>query len=200
MILTKEEFEKQYNFNSQSGVCRIIREKKIRLNKDGMIDTSDEYNIPYCTKREERIKKQQNKQTKQTKEKVVEEIKTKKNQKSADEIALSIDLLNARLDEKRQRSELMRLKIAKEQNEVIETEVLNRCIQEIFSDMIKNLTELPNIYANDLIKIVQSEEQPKEIIVEFLTQKITSTLKLGLTSAKTATKKYYEGDYDNDIK
>lgn len=197
MILTKEEFEKQYNFNSQSGVCRIIREKKIRLNKYGMIDTSDEYNIPYCTKREERIKKQQNKQIK---EKVVEEIKTKKNQKSADEIALSIDLLNARLDEKRQRSELMRLKIAKEQNEVIETEVLNRCIQEIFSDMIKNLTELPNIYANDLIKIVQSEEQPKEIIVEFLTQKITSTLKLGLTSAKTATKKYYEGDYDNDIK
>lgn len=197
MILTKEEFEKQYNFNSQSGVCRIIREKKIRLNKDGMIDTSDEYNIPYCTKREERIKKQQNKQTK---EKVVEEIKTKKNQKSADEIALSIDLLNARLDEKRQRSELMRLKIAKEQNEVIETEVLNRCIQEIFSDMIKNLTELPNIYANDLIKIVQSEEQPKEIIVEFLTQKITSTLKLGLTSAKTATKKYYEGNYGNDIK
>lgn len=197
MILTKEEFEKQYNFNSQSGVCRIIREKKIRLNKDGMIDTSDEYNIPYCTKREERIKKQQ---SNQTKEKVVEEIKTKKNQKSADEIALSIDLLNARLDEKRQRSELMRLKIAKEQNEVIETEVLNRCIQEIFSDMIKNLTELPNIYANDLIKIVQSEEQPKEIIVEFLTQKITSTLKLGLTSAKTATKKYYEGDYDNDIK
>lgn len=197
MILTKEEFEKQYNFNSQSGVCRIIREKKIRLNKDGMIDTSDEYNIPYCTKREERIKKKQNKQTK---EKVVEEIKTKKNQKSADEIALSIDLLNARLDEKRQRSELMRLKIAKEQNEVIETEVLNRCIQEIFSDMIKNLTELPNIYANDLIKIVQSEEQPKEIIVEFLTQKITSTLKLGLTSAKTATKKYYEGNYDNDIK
>lgn len=197
MILTKEEFEKQYNFNSQSGVCRIIREKKIRLNKDGMIDTSDEYNIPYCTKREERIKKQQNKQSK---EKVVEEIKIKKNQKSADEIALSIDLLNARLDEKRQRSELMRLKIAKEQNEVIETEVLNRCIQEIFSDMIKNLTELPNIYAGDLIKIVQSEEQPKEIIVEFLTQKITSTLKLGLTSAKTATKKYYEGDYDNDIK
>jgi hypothetical protein len=197
MFLTKEEFEKQYNFNSQSGVCRIIREKKIRLNKDGMIDTSDEYNIPYCTKREERIKKQQNKQTK---EKVVEEIKTKKNQKSADEIALSIDLLNARLDEKRQRSELMRLKIAKEQNEVIETEVLNRCIQEIFSDMIKNLTELPNIYAGDLIKIVQSEEQPKEIIVEFLTQKITSTLKLGLTSAKTATKKYYEGNYDNDIK
>ena len=197
MSLTKEEFEKQYNFNSQSGVCRIIREKKIRLNKDGMIDTSDEYNIPYCTKREERIKKQQNKQTK---EKVVEEIKTKKNQKSADEIALSSDLLNARLDEKRQRSELMRLKIAKEQNEVIETEVLNRCIQEIFSDMIKNLTELPNIYAGDLIKIVQSEEQPKEIIVEFLTQKITTTLKLGLTSAKTATKKYYEGNYDNDIK
>ena len=192
MILTKEEFEKHYNFNSQSAVCRLIREKKIKLNKDGLIDTNDEENVSYCQKREEKINRLQAKKGKS--EKVAETSKQQKNQKSADQLALEIDLLNARLEEKQQKSELTKLKIAKEKKEVIETDVLNRCIQEIFGDMIKRLTEIPNIYAGDIIKTVQAEENPKELIVEFLTQKISQTLKLGLQSAKEAAKKYYEGE------
>lgn len=192
MILTKEEFEKHYNFNSQSAVCRLIREKKIKLNKDGLIDTNNEENASYCQKREEKINRLQAKKGKS--EKVVETPKQQKNQKSADQLALEIDLLNARLEEKQQKSELTKLKIAKEKKEVIETDVLNRCIQEIFGDMIKRLTEIPNIYAGDIIKTVQAEENPKELIVEFLTQKISQTLKLGLQSAKEAAKKYYEGE------
>lgn len=192
MILTKEEFEKHYNFNSQSAVCRLIREKKIKLNKDGLIDTNDEENASYCQKREEKINRLQAKKGKN--EKVAETSKQQKNQKSADQLALEIDLLNARLEEKQQKSELTKLKIAKEKKEVIETDVLNRCIQEIFGDMIKRLTEIPNIYAGDIIKTVQAEENPKELIVEFLTQKISQTLKLGLQSAKEAAKKYYEGE------
>lgn len=192
MILTKEEFEKHYNFNSQSAVCRLIREKKIKLNKNGLIDTNDEVNMLYCQKREEKINRLQAKNEK--KEKIVEQPKQLKNQKSADQLALEIDLLNARLEEKNQNAELKRLKIAKEKKEVIETDVLNRCIQEIFGDMIKRLTEIPNIYAGDIIKTVQAEENPKELVVEFLTQKISQTLKLGLQSAKEAAKKYYEGE------
>ncbi len=191
MILTKEEFEKHYAFNSQSAVCRLIREKKIKTNKDGLIDTNDEFNISYCQKREEKVKRLQ---TKEKKKDNIYNIKQSKNQKSADQLALEIDLLNARLEEKQQRSELTKLKIAKEKKEVIETDVLNRCIQEIFGDMIKRLTEIPNIYAGDIIKTVQAEENPKELIVEFLTQKISQTLKLGLQSAKEAAKKYYEGE------
>ncbi len=190
MILTKEEFEKHYAFNSQSAICRLIREKKIRLNKEGLIDTNDEFNASYCQKREEKIKRLQTK----SKKKEGNETKQSKNQKSADQLALEIDILNARLEEKNQNVELKRLKIAKERKEVIETDVLNRCIQEIFGDMIKRLTEIPNIYAGDIIKTVQAEEQPKELIVEFLTQKISQTLKLGLQSAKEAAKKYYEGE------
>lgn len=189
MILTKEEFEKQYDFNSPSAVCRLVREGKIKLDKKGMIDTNDEHNAAYCQKREEKIKRLQSK----TKKEKATEPKQNKNQKSADQLALEIDLLNARLEEKQQKSELTKIKIAKEKREVIETDVLNRCIQEIFGDMIKRLTELPNIYAGDIIKTVQSEENPKELIVEFLTQKISTTLKQGLQSAKTAAKKYYEG-------
>jgi len=192
--LTKEEFEREFRFNSPSAVLRLIREKKIRLNKDGEIDTLDEFNVQYCQKREERIKKSLQKAVKEK----ASEPKTNKNTKSADQLALEIDLLNAKLEEKYQNAELKRLKIAKEKREVIDTEVLNRCIQEIFGDMIKRLTELPNIYAGDIIKTVQSEENPKELIVEFLTQKITNTLKAGLQTAKTAAKKYYEGE--NDIK
>ena len=192
MILTKEEFEKHYNFNSQSAVCRLIREKKIKLNKDGLIDTNDEENASYCQKREEKINRLQAKKGKN--EKVAETSKQQKNQKSADQLALEIDLLNARLEENQQKSELTKLKIAKEKKEVIETDVLNRCIQEIFGDMIKRLTEIPNIFAGDIIKTVQAEENPKELIVEFLTQKISQTLKLGLQSAKEAAKKYYEGE------
>lgn len=190
MILTKEEFEKHYAFNSQSAICRLIREKKIRLNKEGLIDTNDEFNASYCQKREEKIKRLQIK----SKKKEGNETKQSKNQKSADQLALEIDILNARLEEKNQNVELKRLKIAKERKEVIETDVLNRCIQEIFGDMIKRLTEIPNIYAGDIIKTVQAEENPKELIVEFLTQKISQTLKLGLQSAKEAAKKYYEGE------
>lgn len=190
--LTKDEFEKRFQFNSPSAVLRLIREKKIRLNKQGEIDTLDEYNIPYCQKREERIKKAL---LKTVKEKPSVQ-KVNKNAKSADQLALEIDLLNAKLEEKQQNAELKRIKIAKEKREVIETEVLNRCIQEIFGDMIKRLTELPNIYAGDIIKTVQSEDNPKELIVEFLTQKITNTIKVGLQTAKTAAKKYYEGDND----
>lgn len=190
MILTKEEFEKHYAFNSQSAICRLIREKKIKINKEGLIDTNDEFNISYCQKREEKIKRLQTK----SKKKETSEPKQIKNQKSADQLALEIDILNARLEEKNQNVELKRLKIAKERKEVIETDVLNRCIQEIFGDMIKRLTEIPNIYAGDIIKTVQAEENPKELIVEFLTQKISQTLKLGLQSAKEAAKKYYEGE------
>jgi len=189
MILTKEEFQEQFEFNSAAGVCRLIREKKIKLNEKGLIDTDEEPNASYCQKRKERLKNANLKNKKNKKEE-----KPAKNYKSADQLALEIDYLNARLDEKQQRSALIKLKIAKEQKEVIETDVLNRCIQTIFADMIKNLTELPSIYAADLIKIAQTEEKPKEIIVEFLTQKITSNIKKGLESAKTAAKKYYEGE------
>lgn len=191
MILTKKEFAKQYDYNSESAVCRLIREKKIKAQKDGMIDTNADENIDFCKKREEKVKRLQAKNRKSVS---AEAAKQPKNQKSADQLALEIDLLNARLEEKQQKSELTKLKIQKEKNEVIETDVLNRCIQAIFGDMIKNLTELPNIYAGDLIKIVQTENEPKEIVTEFLTQKISSTLKLGLESAKTATKKYYNGE------
>ena len=192
-ILTKEEFREFYGYNSLPAVHRLLREKKIVADKNGKIDTENEKNSAFCKSRLEKIKNQKPKEEKKSK---ATSTKGSKNQKSADQLALEIDLLNARLEEKNQSAELKRIQIAKQKREVIETDVLNRCIQEIFGDMIKRLTELPNIYAVDVIKTVQSEENPKELIVEFLTQKISNTLKQGLQAAKTAAKKYYEGGED----
>ena len=59
--------------------------------------------------------------------------------------------------------------------------------------MIKSLTEFPNIYASEIIGIVKAEENPKEILVEYLTQKVTSSIKMGLENARQAAKKYYKG-------
>ena len=193
-ILTKEEFREFYGYNSLPAVHRLLREKIIIADKNGKIDTENEKNSAFCKARLEKIRNQKPKEEKTTTKTTT--TKGGKNQKSADQLALEIDLLNARLEEKNQSAELKRIQIAKQKREVIETDVLNRCIQEIFGDMIKRLTELPNIYAVDVIKTVQSEENPKELIVEFLTQKISNTLKQGLQAAKTAAKKYYEGGED----
>ena len=182
--LTKEEFAKELKFTDMSPVYRLIREKKIVLNNDGLIDMFDKINAKYIENRRKFLSKKNNIQQET-------EVKQVKCQKSADQLALEIDLLNARLEEKKQKSELTRIKIAKENREVVETEVLNRCIQETFGEMIKRLTEIPSVYAIDIIKMIKSEENPKELVVEFLTQKITNTLKLGLQAAKTAAKKYY---------
>ncbi len=195
-ILKKEEFREFYDYNSLQAVYRLLREGKIVAEKDGRINTESEKNSDFCKARLEKIKNQKPKEEKQKTQTTSTSSKAGKNQKSADQLALEIDLLNAKLEEKNQNAELKRIKIAKEKREVIETDVLNRCIQEIFGDMIKRLTDIPNIYAVDIIKTVQAEENPKELIVEFLTQKISNTLKQGLQAAKTAAKKYYEGGED----
>lgn len=192
-LLTKEDFREFYGY-SIVHIGRLIKSGKLKINKNGLIDTNNETNAEFCKARKEQLQKQSNKKT--TKTKQIENKQPSKNQKSADQLALEIDLLNARLEEKNQKAELTKIKIAKEKREVVETDVLNRCIQETFGDMIKRLTELPSIYAGDIIKFVQTEDNPKELIVEYLTQKISNTLKQGLQAAKEATKKYYgESEY-----
>lgn len=187
MILTKEEFQKQFEYNSLPAVHRLIREGKIKARSDGMIDTEDSENQEFCQKRKLKIdKKNAVKPAKKTETKTA-------NIKSADQLSLEIDILNSKLEERTSRVELLNIKIAKEKGQLIETDVLNRCIRMAFDDMIKSLTEFPNIYASEIIGIVKAEENPKEILVEYLTQKVTSSIKMGLENARQAAKKYYKG-------
>ena len=187
MILTKEEFQQYFEYNSLPAVHRLIREGKIVARGDGTIDTDAKENKEFCQKRKQKIdKKNAAKPAKKTEAKPA-------NIKTADQLSLEIDILNSKLEERASRVELLNLKIAKEKGQLIETDVLNRCIRAAFDDMIKSLTEFPNIYASEVIGIVKAEENPKEILVEYLTQKITSTIKMGLENARQAARKYYKG-------
>ena len=62
----------------------------------------------------------------------------------------------------------------------------------IFDDFFKNLAEFPNNYASEIINIVRAEKEPKEKLIEFLTEHIITNIKTGLDNTRKAAKKYYE--------
>lgn len=186
MILTKSEFRAEFGFKCLSSVSHLLKNKSIVANSDGMIDTEAKENKAWIKKRRAEVKK-----TKKEKSKNKQD-----NKKNSDQLSLDMDIQNQRLEEKRLRATLLKLKVDKEQGALIETSVLNQVIKAVFDDMIKCLTELPNIYSNEIIDIVRAEENPKEILIEYLTQKITANIKIGLENAKKAAKKYYKDNGD----
>lgn len=191
MILTKEEFQREFEYNSLPAVHRLIREKKIEDRSDGMIDTETEKNKEWCLKRWEKIKKRATKGTKTQEEKP-----TGKKQKPEAQLNLELDILNEKYEQAQKQNRLLDLKITKEQGDTISTGVLNRCIISTFDEMFKSLADIPNIYASDVVDIVQSSDSPKEAVAEYLTSKIVSALKMGLDCAKKTTKKYYESEVE----
>lgn len=191
MILTKEEFQREFEYNSLPAVHRLIREKKIEDRSDGMIDTETEKNKEWCLKRWEKIKKRATKGTKAQEEKP-----TGKKQKPEAQLNLELDILNEKYEQAQKQNRLLDLKITKEQGDTISTGVLNRCIISTFDEMFKSLADIPNIYASDVVDIVQSSDSPKEAVAEYLTSKIVSALKMGLDCAKKTAKKYYESEVE----
>lgn len=191
MILTKEEFQREFEYNSLPAVHRLIREKKIEDRSDGMIDTETEKNKEWCLKRWEKIKKRATKGTKTQEEKP-----TGKKQKPEAQLNLELDILNEKYEQAQKQNRLLDLKITKEQGDTISTGVLNRCIISTFDEMFKSLADIPNIYASDVVDIVQSSDSPKEAVAEYLTSKIVSALKMGLDCAKKTAKKYYESEVE----
>lgn len=181
MILTKTEFSNEFKFNSLSSVSHLLKAGTIVANNDGLIDTNDKRNKAWIKRRRTELKKEKK-----------EKLQQQKQQKPETQLNLEIDLLNSKLNEKRNRNKLLDLKIKKESGEVIETSVLNRVLIMIFDDFFKNLAEFPTSYASDIIDIVKAEENPKEKLIEFLTEHIISNIKNGLENTRKAAKKYYE--------
>ena len=62
----------------------------------------------------------------------------------------------------------------------------------IFDDFFKNLTDFPANYANEIIDIVRVEKEPKEKLVEFMTDFIITNIRKSLDTTKKTAKKYYE--------
>lgn len=182
MLLTRSEFQKEFRFTSASSVSKLITGGKIAVNDDGYIDTNSKENKGWVSKRRAELRKQK-KEAKAA---------AQGTGKSQTQLSLELDILTAKLDEKKRRTELLDLKVQKEKKEVIETDVLNRVLIMIFDDLFKNLAEFPNNYASEIINIVKAEKEPKEKLIEFLTDHIITNLKTGLDNTRKAAKKYYE--------
>ena len=185
---TTDEFIKEYQYSKRT-LQRLIADKKLVVNKDGDIDDTSEENRDICQKRRERLA---NIEKKKKKEETPKQSASPKGKKSGDELSLEIDILNAKLNDIKNRTELTNIKIQKEKREVVETSVLNKVIKYAFQEMMQSLTELPSVCSSEIIELVQAEKNPKEALVEYLTSNLTASIKTGLENARVAAKKYYE--------
>lgn len=176
MILTKSEFKDKFGFKSLSSVSNLLKEKSIVATKDGLIDLNNRKNKQWISRREKEL----------------EENEQQTIQKEIDPEQLQFGILNERFNEKLKKNKLLDLKLAEANKEVIGVDVLNRVITMVFDSLFKELVELPNISAEELINIVQIEKSPKEKIITFLTDKILVSLKTALNTAESSAKKYYE--------
>ena len=188
MIVTKTEFREIFKINHASEVSRLLKNKTIVANESGMIDLEDKKNKKWVTARKKEEKKKAAEQA--TAEKS-SEVKATIN-KDESKIGIEVELLNQKLTEQRQKATLLDLKIAKETKAVVETAVLDKVLMMIFNQLFKDLAELPSIYIDDVVSIIRTEkENPKELTVKFLTEKIIQQIKNALDVAENAARKQY---------
>ena len=187
MILTKEEFQKEFGYNSLPAVHRLIREKKIKTQTDGMINTEADENREFCLKRREKIQKKGTKKAPKSEEKPAA-----KNQKPEMQLNLELDILSQKYEQAQKNNRLLDVKIKKELGDTVSKDILNRAIVATFDELFKTLSELPNMYANEMINIINSSDVPRESLVEYLTDKIITELNAAVDNAKKAAKKYFE--------
>lgn len=183
MILTKSEFRDEFGFKNLSSVSNLLKSKSIVETADGLIDLSNKKNKKWAAARrkeleEKRIKEEQKKEEKAERE----------NQQSG----LEFDILNQRLNERLKKNQLLDIKIAEANKEVIGVDVLNRVITTVFDSLFKELSELPSITADEIVNMVQAEKSPAEKVTTYLTDRILKALKTALNTAEKKAKKYYE--------
>jgi len=184
MILSKQEFQKEYGYDSLSSVYRLIRDEKLELTPDGMIDTELKINAELI-----KIRKQKLNKGKKEQESVQ---KVNKKRKSDEQLSLELNILNAKVEKEKRQNELLGIKIAKEKGDVIEISVLNRVIINVFESFFKTLCNFPNLKADEIIDIVRANENPKEELVKILTGDLMATIQETLANAKETTKKFYK--------
>lgn len=181
MLITKSEFRDQFGYGDLSSVSHLLSDKSIVATDEGKIDLDDPINKKFIKKRQKKLKEQQKKEA------------------EADAVQLQIEteLSDQRLLERKHKNTLLEIKIAKEKGEVIETALLSKVVNIVFESMFKQLTEMPLSVADQVIDIVRTEDEPKEVIVKFLVDTITAHIQSGLKLAESTAKKYYEQQDSN---
>ncbi len=206
MILTKSEFKAEFGFKNLSSVSNLLKSKKIVETPGGLIDLNNKKNKKWADSRKKLLQKND------IKNENIQSNPAKADRQRAEENSLDLDIQHQRLKERLAKNALLDLKLAKENKEVVETEVLNRVVALIFDSLFRQLSELPSLYADDILNIVlaggeaasrsvSDENSPftsftpvcaREKIITFLTDKVLTLLNSALEIAEKQAKKYYE--------
>lgn len=183
MILTKSEFRDEFKFKNLSSVSNLLKSKSIVETSDGKIDLDNKKNKAWAKARKKQLEEEREQKEREKEEKA--EFESKQND-------LEFGILNQRLEERLKKNQLLDLKIAEANKEVVGVDVLNRVITSVFDSLFKELAELPAIVADDIVNVVLSEKSPAQKVTTFLTDRILKSLQTALSVAEKKAKKYYE--------
>lgn len=183
MILTKSEFRDEFGFKNLSSVSNLLKSKSIVATADGKIDLNQKKNKQWAKNRRKQLEEEKLKKEQGEKEKAEKESKQN---------GLEFNILNERLNERLKKNQLLDLKIAEANKEVVGVDVLNRVITTVFDSLFKELAELPSITSDEIVNIVQAEKSPAEKVNTFLTDRILKALQTAINTAEKKAKKYYE--------
>lgn len=183
MILTKSEFRDEFEFKSLSSVSNLLKAKSIVETPDGKIDLNNKKNKAWANARRKQLNEERERKKKEQEEKAALA------NKQSD---LEFGILNQRLNERLKKNQLLDLKIAEANKEVVGVDVLNRVITSVFDSLFKELAELPSVVSDEIVNMVLSEKSPSEKVTTFLTDRILKALQSALSIAEKKAKKYYE--------
>lgn len=187
MILTKSEFQKEFGFKNPSSVSNLLKAKSIVVRSDGLIDLDDKKNKAWVKKRRKKLNEDKTSEPK-VKEKPIQqklEIDTQKGN-------LQSDILNQKFIEAQKKNALLDLKLSKENKDVIDSEVLKKIINSVFGALFKQFADFGINNSEEIINLVLNNENPKELLTEFITEKILTSLQSALDISEQQCNKYYD--------
>lgn len=189
MILTKKEFLKKFGYKSRNSLTRLIKAGQIVLNNNGDIDFGISTNKKW---KSNFLLKQKSSKTKPQKP---QSPKTQSNQPTQSVEQLKLLSHENKVIESSVKAELLQLKLAKEKKQVVDSDILVKVINLTFSDLFMNLISFPKRHAVDILNLIAANpEDAQTVLIDFLTQKIKSSLESALKDSRIATKKFIEND------
>ena len=160
-------------------ITKLIADGKLVVNAKNKIDTEDEHNKRYLEfeRAENRRKfyKADDEEVQEPSEEDLEIVKSK--------YKLEVEYLKERTLKEKTNNKILNLKLRREKREVVDTDTLNRVILHSYDFLFKNILEMPSLIVDEMLDISKKED-PRNLVIKFLTKKLDRILRDSLDSAK----------------
>lgn len=194
-LISKSELAKLFNVNP-SRITALLEEEKLVATPEGKIDLDDPINQLYIETRKETVPKftgvkiQKDEFSDEEIAEVDKTLSATGKYKSKKEAELA--LLNEKILKEKKTNLFLDLKLAKEEKKVIETELLNKILIQIFSTFFKNLQSKPYQIIEKLRDIILTGEFKNNEDVKLLCEELNELYKDAVEESRKAMQKFYE--------